>query len=111
MVAISKAEQCRRWRRKYPEKVREQKRKYLERKILKNPDNLKHIQDRILQDFDRLTRLTFKDKLPTYCEICGSVEELHIHHKRYAYPIIRDDLIRLCARCHRLEHQKINPLL
>jgi hypothetical protein len=107
MVAISKAEQNKRWRKKYPEKAREQKRKYLERKILKNPENLEHLRDKLRQDFALLTRLTFNDILIKSCEVCGSTEELQIHHKRYVYPIIREDLIRLCSRCHFLEHQKL----
>ena len=109
MVAISRAEQKRRWRIKYPEKVREERRKYLERKILKNPENLKHIHDRILQDFDRLTRLTFGEVLPKVCEMCGKTENLHIHHKQYVYPIVKEDLMRVCIHCHMFIHNQILP--
>lgn len=113
-MTISSAEQNRRWRKKYPEKVKEQKRKYLARRLEKrlkdNPLLLDNLRAKLLYDFDKLTRLTWSDKLPTLCEVCGSTEDLHIHHKRYAYPIIRDDIVRLCRRCHVEEHQKLTPM-
>jgi hypothetical protein len=113
MVAISNAEQSKRWRRKYPEKVREQRRKYLDRKIIrkfKEDCNFQNkIKEKLRADFGRLTKLMYNDLLPKYCEICGETEDLHIHHKKYEYPILTKDLIRLCRRCHNLEHQRIIP--
>lgn len=110
-MVYSNREQRQRWRKKYPEKVKEQRIKYLDRKFKKNPDSIKKLQGRILQEFDKLTRLTFDDLMPRYCEICGSTDDLHIHHKQYVLPIVKKDLQRLCRRCHVLEHQKITPTL
>lgn len=45
--------------------------------------------------------------LPKECVACGSKEDLHIHHKRYKYPIRITDLVRLCRRCHVEIHQKV----
>lgn len=50
--------------------------------------------------FLTLTRLLFNDILPKQCEMCGSKENLHIHHKKYNLPIIKEDLLRVCRSCH-----------
>jgi len=106
-------EQNKRYRKKYPEKVKEQKRKYLDRKLQKrikeDPKYLDKLKGKLLMDFDRLTRLMFRDKLERKCQDCGSIEDLHIHHKQYKYPIVKKDLVVLCRRCHHLEHQRIHP--
>jgi 5-methylcytosine-specific restriction endonuclease McrA len=108
---MSLKEQRSRYRKKYPEKVKEHRKKYLFKKLLKkieqNPDILKQKEERLIQDFCRLTRLTFENILPKQCENCGSTEDLQIHHKQYKFPIIKEDLIRLCRKCHIEEHQKI----
>lgn len=110
---IRRREQKRRWRKKYPEKVKEEKRKYLDRKLQKrikeNPSYLDKLKGKLLSDFDRLTRLIFKDKLEMKCRNCGSLKDLHIHHRQYKYPIVKEDLVILCMRCHVLEHQRVHP--
>lgn len=58
------------------------------------------------EDFSRLTRLLFDYELPKFCELCGSTENLHIHHKVYAVPILREHLQRLCLSCHLKAHHK-----
>ena len=51
-------------------------------------------------EYGMLTRLLFDSVLPKSCELCGSTENLHIHHKVYALPILREHLQRLCQPCH-----------
>lgn len=110
---MTKAEQRRRYRKKYPEKIKDERRKYLDKKLRKeikeNPEVLEKIKGKLLSQFDKLTRLTFDDKLPKRCEDCGISVDLHIHHMQYVYPIELKHLIRLCRRCHVLEHQKLHP--
>ncbi len=105
-------EQRRRYNQRHPEKVREHRRKYLDRKLQKrikeDPNYLDKLKGKLLSDFDRLTRLMFRDKLERKCQDCGSIEDLHIHHKQYKYPIIKKDLVVLCRRCHYLEHQRVH---
>ena len=103
----STPEQRRRYRAKYPEKIKEQRRKYLDNKIKNNPDLIKKASDKLRQDFNRLTKITFDDVLPKCCAVCGSTYDLHIHHKKYVYPIKEEDLIRLCSKHHIEEHQKV----
>ena len=115
MAKITKAEERKRYRLRHPDKVKDEKRRYLDRKIKKkikeNPNILENLRTKLLQDFDKLTRITFDDSLPKHCEICGLTVDLHIHHMQYIYPIQTKHLIRLCRRCHTLEHQKLHPLL
>ncbi len=110
---VSTPEQRRRYRQKYPEKVKEQRRRYYDKKIRerlkKEPKHLDKLKGRLLHQFDRLTRLTFGDKLGRICKECGEERDLHIHHIRYVYPIKESDLKVLCRGCHILEHQKIPP--
>lgn len=40
-----------------------------------------------------------------FCEICGSTENLQVHHKKYRYPLLAweykmKDVMVLCRRCH-----------
>jgi Mor family transcriptional regulator len=43
------------------------------------------------------------------CADCGSKKGLHFHHK--VYPACNsDDLVILCASCHKLRHSKMNKL-
>lgn len=109
MVAISKCEQRRRWRQKYPAKVREERKRYLDRKFQKNPELLNKLKGQILSDFERLSRIMYDSELSKICEMCGSVEDLHIHHKRYSYPIVKEDLMRVCRNCHVFIHRQILP--
>jgi len=108
-------EQNRRYRLKYPEKIREGKRKYLARKLEKklreNPEFLEDWKKRFLSEFGTLTRLSFDNILPRECFLCGSTRDLEIHHIRYIYPIQEKDIRRLCKRCHQLEYQRVAPLL
>ena len=110
---ILRKEQRRRYNKKHPEKVREHRRKYLDRKLQKrikeDPNYIDKLKGKLLSDFDRLTRLMFRDKLERKCRNCGSFEDLHIHHKQYKYPIVKEDLVVLCMRCHHLEHQRVHP--
>lgn len=113
-MAMSKGEMNRRWRQKYPEKVRLQRRNYLERKLIKsikeNPVYLDKLKGKLLGEFERLTRIMFDDKLPRRCADCGCFDvsdDLQIHHIRYVFPIVEGDLVRLCRCCHVLEHQRI----
>ena len=103
--------QNRTWKQRHPEMVKQQRIRYLDKKIHKeideNPEYLDKLKGKLLYEFDRLTRLMFKSVLPDFCENCGATEDLHIHHKQYVYPIVKEDLIRLCRRCHIEEHQKV----
>lgn len=52
-----------------------------------------------------------KLKKNPFCQICASVESLHVHHKRYTkngisilFKEALTDLITLCSSCHRLVH-------
>jgi len=48
----------------------------------------------------------FDSELPKRCESCGSEKKLHIHHITYDYPILRENLMRLCNTCHtKLENE------
>jgi len=110
---IKRREQHKRYRKKYPEKLKEERIRYLDRKIQKRIEQdatyLDKLKGKLLMDFDRLTRLMFKDKLPRKCKECSSIEDLNIHHIQYKYPIVEKDLVVLCGRCHVLEHQRIHP--
>ena len=102
------------YKQRHPEKVKEQRKRYLNRKVRKRlenePDYLNKLNGKLLGEFDRLTRLLYDEQLPKYCEICGGIIDLQIHHMSYIYPIAKKDIIRLCKRCHTLEHQKLHPL-
>ena len=112
---VSTREQRRRYRQKYPEKVKERRRRYYDKKIKQkveqDPTYLEKLKGKLLHHFDRLTSLTFRDKLVMVCKGCGDETDLHIHHIRYVYPIKESDLKVLCRRCHTLEHQKVPPPL
>ena len=110
---VSTPEQRRRYRQKYPEKVKEQRKRYYDKKVRErikdDPKHLEKLKGRLLHQFDRLTSLTFRDKLPGRCRECGEERDLHIHHIRYLYPIKASDLKVLCRECQMLEHQKTPP--
>lgn len=107
---VSTPEQRKRYKLRHPEKIREQKIRYLDKKVkekfLNDPNYKKKLEYELLQKFNKLTRLLFKDKLVKHCQKCSSTSDLHIHHKKYCYPILEKDLQVLCRRCHILEHQK-----
>ena len=111
----SKQEERRLYRMRHPEKIREQRRKYLDRRIKKaiilNPELKIKMEKKLLHDFDRLTKLSFEDNLPKHCERCGKTSNLHIHHLQYIFPIELKHLVRLCINCHKLEHHRLNPSL
>ena len=96
-----------RYRKRHPEKIREQRIKYLDKKFKNNPKLIDKLKGQIHNDFDRLTRLLFDEQLPKKCAVCGSEFDLQIHHKKYAYPIVIEDLRRLCRKHHTEEHQRI----
>lgn len=102
-----RAEQRARYKAKHPEKVRAEKRAYLDRKFRNDPERMKKLEGKIRSEFGKLTRLMYDEVLPKSCENCGATEDLHIHHKRYVYPIEREDIVRLCRRCHVEWHQRI----
>ena len=113
-MALTKAQQKKLYNQRHPEKVKEQRKRYLDRKIKKRieeePEYLNKLSGRLLSEFDKLTRLLYDSQLPRYCEICGGITDIQIHHMQYIYPIQLKHLIRLCRRCHNLEHQKLHPL-
>ena len=98
----------RRWREKYPEKVKQHRITYLDKKIKANPEGIKKVGEKLRLQFNYLTRLLFADVLPKECAVCGTNEYLHIHHIRYIYPIKKEDLMVLCPKHHVEEHQKVN---
>lgn len=110
---MGRQEQSRRYRKKHPEKIKAQRIRYLDKQLRKRieeePAYLDKLKGKLLSDFDRLTRLMFKDKLERKCQDCGSIEDLNIHHKQYKFPIVKEDLVVLCRRRHVLEHQRVHP--
>lgn len=104
---VSTPEQRRRYRERYPEKVKEQRRRYLEKRIRENPELIKKASDKLRNDFNRLTRILYDDILPRECAVCGTNEDLQIHHKVYEFPIKEEHLVRFCRRHHIEEHQKM----
>jgi 5-methylcytosine-specific restriction endonuclease McrA len=47
------------------------------------------------------------------CQWCGSLRNLQVHHRRFRSRLGDDtaeNLITLCARCHRLEHVGISSV-
>lgn len=98
----------RRWKTNNKEKVAAQMRRYRNR----HPEKFKalsklSVEKKIIKNIGELTRNLFNDKLPKYCEKCGSTKDLNIHHKRYTYPIIKSDLVRLCHKCHVETHNEL----
>ncbi len=106
---MTKKETDKAWRKRNPEKVREQARRYRKKhpEIIKK-NRIRYYKKQIHIHFCRLTRLLFKEILPKKCFNCGSKEDLHIHHKEYRYPIREIDLLVLCRSCHTEEHQKLD---
>lgn len=56
-----------------------------------------------------------KERSNYKCELCGSTENLQIHHKTYIHHgkeiFYLNDLIVLCGRCHKNEHKRFCPIL
>lgn len=76
--------------------------KKIEEKINRNES---YLDNKLLRmRFAELTKLIYADKLPKYCEICKSTTSLAIHHKNYDYPILKENIIRLCRPCHNKSH-------
>ena len=112
---VSTPDQRRRYRKRHPEIIKAQNKRYIEKKLKQklkgNPSLLMEMDFKIRLLINKLTRLKYGDLLPNRCKECGSVEDLQIHHKRYSYPIELKDLVRLCRGCHVLEHQRTTPTL
>ena len=104
---VSTPRQRRRYRERYPEKVKEQRIRYLDKKIKNELGGIARVEKKLRQEFTRLTRLLFDDMLPKECCFCKSGEDLEIHHIRYVYPLKIKDLVRLCKKCHIEEHQRV----
>lgn len=103
-------EEKKKWRARHPEKVKEMRRRYLDKKFRNNPELMDKLVGQLKSDFSTLTRIMYGDILPKECYICKSRENLQIHHFRYEFPILEKDIVRLCMKCHNLEHQKVTPL-
>jgi 5-methylcytosine-specific restriction endonuclease McrA len=45
------------------------------------------------------------------CQVCGSMQSLHVHHKQFrnhSGDDSQDNLISLCDACHKLAHAILN---
>ncbi len=98
---------------KYKQKKKEQNRRYLERQFQKElkknkTEMLTKLEGALKIYLNKLTRILYDDVLPKSCKVCGTEDDLHIHHIRNTYPIKKKDLIRLCVEHHIEEHQKVN---
>lgn len=52
-----------------------------------------------------------KKKLPNYCAVCGTAENLETHHLFYRQHWSDSrtiDLLRLCHECHRITHSLLS---
>ena len=100
-----------RWRYKHPVEWRQSAIKTLTKKFIQlKSENGNLFQERVkknkdlLRRFHNLTEFLFATELGKICMLCGSNKHLHIHHKKYDYPIVKDDLLLVCARCHLILH-------
>ena len=108
-IVTSTPAQRQRYREKYPDRIKEQRRKHLEKKFAQKVGAVEFLEKRMRGDFCRLTRLMFDDVLEKKCASCGTERDLQIHHRQYRLPIVQEDLVRLCRRCHVEEHQRVPP--
>lgn len=83
---------------------------FLKEFIYNASDDKKIVGNYTRKEFSSLTRLLFDSKLPKVCELCGSTENLHIHHSIYKIPIERKHLQRLCQPCHNKTHKTLKRL-
>ena len=77
------------WRDENPKKFKEMKHKERKIYIKKYPEKIK------------AQSMAKKIPLKSYCEICGSNENLERHHPNYNKPLI---IITLCKSCHTKIH-------
>ena len=63
-------------------------------------------QDYLASGHWRRLRKTKLGKGKNHCSVCTSRERVHIHHMQYRnwYDVRPDDLMRLCAACHKTVH-------
>ena len=92
---------------KQKEASKRQKKRYFKKK-LSQIDKIDSTNKEIKFFINSLTRILYSDILPKECKLCGTTEDLHIHHIRYKYPIKEGDLVRLCRKCHHNIHRMIN---
>ena len=60
-----------------------------------------------------------KERDNNTCQVCGTNNDLHVHHKLYKYDLdpwdyVDEALITLCKDCHKYEHEckdKINDIM
>ena len=73
-----------------------------------------------LQDFRWINKANeIKDRDNNTCQVCGSGDNLHVHHVLYQFDLdpwdyVDEALITLCKDCHKKEHEakdKIKSLL
>jgi len=107
---VSSNEDKRRWRKKYPEKVRAEKIRYYDKKMRENPEQVKAFELKFINMLRRLTRLLYPPSEKDVCSYCQTNKELEIHHLKYAYPIKKQDFEYLCRWCHNFkQHYQIPP--
>ena len=97
---MTRLEQRKRYRENYPDRIREQRIRYLDKKLANDPEALRGFDKKLKKDFIRLTRLTLYNEIPKFCERCRIRAEIKILHLRYIYPIDKQNLIFLCENCH-----------
>lgn len=101
---------------KYADRIREQARRYsktenakIYRRNMYYQQNNRYWARMITNAYKRQIFELHENK----CRICGKKEKLHIHHKRYylRYDNLKEDfkneLMLLCAICHKKEHIKL----
>jgi hypothetical protein len=89
------------WASKNPEKRRGYNLKYRE----KNRDKISaHLREWKKQNKEKVNaHARAKRKFTkTRCSLCGSKENLQVHHTNY----LKDEGVVLCCPCHRKEHKK-----
>lgn len=92
------------WQKKNRDKVREYKRKSYNTNLEARENNL--LSQRRHHNKSKFNGLREKRlNLDNYqCQMCGSKEKLHVHHKKYGM-IRLEDLITLCSSCHQALHK------
>jgi len=90
------------WRKEHYEKYRESDRKW--RRNYQKSEAFK--EKRRLRDFARYSlreQILARDNHK--CVICGSSENLELHHKNYSRDL--KDVITICKGCHNKEHSEV----
>lgn len=78
-----------------------------------NPERDLHFTDNQTQYYESLVwqeKRNIRLKIDNYqCAICGSTQNLHVHHKYgLQFDDPEEDLITLCKSCHELVHQEFD---